>query len=158
MDDKSETRANRRRLKALLDRAGYTSVHHSGALFGIPSGGTLRSWDMRTALCNGWVSWSIYMLRWPSAPHAAAALAQRVLELNDVMSVAKFSKHGDALTLDMEYRVEHVDPESFENLTNLVFGFAEEHYPELFRIANGTESLKRLEDAFRRPALGGGED
>lgn len=156
MDDKSQRRADRERLKALLRGAHLEAYRIRDVLYAIPIFGTSRSWEIRIGLCNNWVSWSTFVLRMPQGTSLRAALAERLLEINDIMSVAKFVKYEDSITLDMEYREERLDAETFENLTRLVYDFAEQYYPELHRLASGSEALSSLEEAFKRPALPGG--
>ena len=158
MDDKSQAREDRRRLKSLLTAAGYTAQRMGDVTFAVPFAGKFRSWDVRISLSNSWVSWTTFIMQLPAAGPSRTAFLERVLEINDIMSVAKFVKAGDALTLDLEYRYEHLDNEAFRNLTGLLYSLAEEYFPELFRLASGDSALNQLEEAFKRPSLTGGSE
>jgi len=94
----------------------------------------------------------------PEPAGLKATLTDRLLELNDSMSVAKFTKSGSTVTLDLEYREEHVDAAVLGNLLGLLQTLAEQHYPELFRIAAGDATLTTLQEAFERSSQGAGSE
>ncbi len=94
----------------------------------------------------------------PPAGIVRSKLFERVAELNDSLTVLKFVKSSDVLTLDMQYRKEHVDAPVLRNLVGMVYSACEERYPQLFRIVTGDETLASLESAFQRKALTGGNE
>jgi hypothetical protein len=144
---------NRRRLKSLIAANGYTANRFGENGYEIPFGGQFRDWRIRAYLHNGWLVMHAFVMRVPAAGAARAQLFERMLEVNDDMSVAKFSKYKDMLTLDLEYREEHINAESLRNLLGLMHSLCEQHYTELFRIASGENALASLEAAYQRPAL-----
>lgn len=151
--EQNEAPRNRRALKALLDANGYRAHRISDCGYDVPFAGKFRGWHIRARIYNGWLSLSTYLMEIPAKGPQRNALLERMLELNDVMSVAKFSKTNDALSLDLEYREEHVDVPAFNGLILLMHSLCEQFYPELFRIASGDTTLESLEEAFQRPAL-----
>ena len=153
MDEKEEGRNNRRTLKALLDAAGYTSKRIAETAYEVTFGGNYRDWDVRLAVANGWLAFTIYFFALPPIGSIRTALYERVLELNDVLSASKFTKSKETLTLDLQYRAQHADAEAIQNLIGLLIATCEEHYPELFRIVSGDETLSKLEGAFTRPSV-----
>ncbi len=158
MDDKDSARNDRRKLKALLDANQYVGARFGERGYDLPFSGRLRDWHVRCHLRNNWLALTTFVMAVPEAESLRAKLACRMLELNDTMSVAKFTKSGETLTLDLEYREEHLDPGVFHNLVGLLHSLAEEHYPELFRIAAGDATLATLEHAFERSSLRAGTE
>ncbi len=153
MDDKGSSRNDRRKLKALLNANQYVGTRFGERAYDLPFGGRFRDWHMRAHFHNSWLALTTYVMAVPESESLRAKLACRLLELNDAMSLAKFTKSGETLTLDLEYREEHVDAAVFRNLLSLLHCLAEEHYPELFRIAAGDATLANLQEAFKRPSL-----
>ncbi|HEV3154669.1 MAG TPA: hypothetical protein VGZ02_12765 [Candidatus Baltobacteraceae bacterium] len=145
---------NRRALKALINAGGFMAHRFGESGFVMPFSGRLRDWHIRANLCGGWLAMSTYVMELPDKGPTRSGLLERMLELNDVISVGKFSKHEQALHLDVEYRQEHVDASAFSGLVGLVHSVCEQYYPELVRIATGDTALQQLEVAFQRPALG----
>ncbi|MGZ3523041.1 MAG: YbjN domain-containing protein [Vulcanimicrobiaceae bacterium] len=158
MEEQDAMRRNRRKLKSLIDANDYTAHRIDECGFEIPFTGKLRGWNIRAHLYNGWLSLSAFLMMLPSEGSARNALLERLLEVNDIISVAKFSKRQDVLTLDLEYREEHIDAEVFRNMVGLVYSRCEEYYAELFRIASGDASLVALQAAFERPSLPSGQE
>jgi len=148
----------RRKLKRLLEANQYIVQRFGPNGYAIPFGGRLRDWHVRAHINNGWLALTTYVMALPEPANLRAALTERLLELNDVMSVAKFTKAGDTVTLDLEYREEHVDAAVLGNLLSLFQALAEEHYPELFRIAAGDATLATLQQAYQRSSLAAGTE
>ncbi|MDQ2866154.1 MAG: YbjN domain-containing protein [Candidatus Eremiobacteraeota bacterium] len=158
MEEKSESRRDRRHLKALLDAAGYTSTRHGDVGYNVQFGGKYRGWEVRVGLRNGWLTFTVYFMHLPEVGAVRNRLFERVCEINDAMSISKFVKFEDSLTLDMEYRAEHVDSEALASLIGLLCNNAEQYYPEIFRIVTGEETLATLQEAYGRVALPKGAD
>ncbi|MBC5799260.1 MAG: hypothetical protein GIX03_01135 [Candidatus Eremiobacteraeota bacterium] len=70
---------------------------------------------------NGWLGLTTYVLTLPEPASLKATLMGRLLELNDSMSLAKFTKvkDGSTVTLDFEYREEHPDAAVLGNLIDI---------------------------------------
>lgn len=119
----------------------------------MPLAGKLRDWSIRAHIHNGWLSFNTYFMQIPPQGSLRSAVVERMLEVNNEMSIAKFGKSEDVLTVCLEYRREHVDAAAFVGLLGLVHSVCERHYPEFFRIATGDAALEQLELAFNRPAL-----
>jgi len=158
MSEKPEYQENRRKLRALLSRAGYTATPVAKAVFEMAFGGKFRSWHIRVGLANGWLTFHVYFMDLPTIPSVRAALFERLAEINDDISVAKFVKSGDALTLDMEYREEHVDAEVMRNLVGMLLSHCEGRYLEVLRIVTGDRALQQLEEAFNKASLPTGRE
>lgn len=156
--DKEEARENRRALKSLLDSAGYHYRRAGEYSYEIPFGGKYRHWEIQMHLHNGWLAFNVYFMDLPQAGTVRSQLFERVAGLNDSLIVMKFVKSSDVLTLDIQYRKEHVDAPVLRNLVGMVYSACEEHYPQLFRIVAGDETLASLESAFQRKALTGGNE
>ncbi len=154
--DKEEARQNRRALKSLLDSAGYHTRRAGEYSYEIAFGGKYRHWEIQTHLHNGWLGFRVYFMDLPQPGALRSKLFERVAELNDDLTVLKFVKSGDILALDMQYRKEHIDAEVLRNVVGMVYAACEEHYPQLFRIVAGDETLSSLESAFQRRAITGG--
>ncbi len=158
MDDKESARAARRRLKTLLEANHYVTERCGEFGYAIPFVGRFRDWHVRVQISNGWLALTTYVMALPEPAGLKATLTDRLLELNDSMSVAKFTKSGSTVTLDLEYREEHVDAAVLGNLLGLLQTLAEQHYPELFRIAAGDATLTTLQEAFERSSHGAGSE
>jgi hypothetical protein len=151
--EQNDAPRNRRALKALLDANGYRAHRISDCGYEVPFSGKLRDWHIRARIYNGWLSLNTYLMEIPAKGPQRSELLERMLEVNDVMNIAKFSKSQETLSLDVEYREEHVDAAAFNGLILLMHSLCEQYYPELFRIASGDSALESLEEAFQRPAL-----
>ncbi len=151
--EQNDALRNRRALKALLDANGYRSHRISDSGYEIPFAGKFRDWHIRARIHNGWLLLNTYFMEVPEKGPQRSALLERMLEMNDVMNVAKFSKSKEVLSLDLEYREEHADAAAFNGLVSLMHSLCEEYYPQLFRIASGDSAMESLQQAFQRPAL-----
>ena len=158
MDDETSARNDRRKLKALLDANQYVGARFGERGYDLPFSGRFRDWHVRAHFHNSWLALTTYVMALPESESLRAKLACLLLELNDAMSLAKFTKSGETLTLDLEYRQEHIDATVLRNLMSLLHALAEEHYPELFRIAAGDATLANLQAAFERPSLAPGTE
>ena len=94
----------------------------------------------------------------PTITSVRAALFERLAEINDDISVAKFVKSGEALTLDMEYREERVNAEVMRNLVGMLLSHCEGRYLEVLRIVTGDQALQKLETAFNNTSLPSGRE
>jgi hypothetical protein len=149
--DESESSANSRRwLKRLIDANKYQAHRIGETAYEIPIRGALRDWHIRTYLRNGWLTVTAYVMEVPDSVSQRSAIMGRMMELNDAMPLAKFTKCNGSLTVDAGYREEHVGAEAFGNLVGLLHGLCEKHYPELFRIASGDAALTELQEAYER--------
>jgi hypothetical protein len=146
---------NRRALKALIDANGFHGLRDGDSGYEMPFTGKLRDWHIRANFNGEWLSLNTYFMEIPPKGPIRSAMLERMLEVNDVMSLAKFSKRENVLTVGAEYRQEHVDAAAFAGLVGLMHVLCEEHYPEFCRIATGDAALESLEQAFQRPALSG---
>ncbi len=151
MDDTPQSpHGGRRKLKKLLEANQYVAQRFGPSGYALAFAGRLRDWQVRAHINDGWLALRTYVMALPQPPGLRATFTERLLELNDVMSVAKFTKSGNVVTLDLEYREEHVDATVLGNLLGLLQSLADEHYPELFRIAAGDATLASLQQAFKR--------
>jgi hypothetical protein len=56
----------------------------------------------------------------------------------------KFGISGTCLSLELDYRAEHLDETVLAHLIGLVHSIAEQQYPRIFRITNGDDVLESL--------------
>jgi len=158
MDEKEELRNNRRRMKALIDANHYNATRSGDFSYLVAFTGKFRDWTIRTHIYNGWFCLSTFVLELPETPGVRAAVLERVVDLNSEMAVAKFSRNGSMLKLELECRADHVDAPAFAAHIGHYYRLLEQHYPALFRIASGDEALASLQNAFERPSLAAGAD
>jgi hypothetical protein len=100
MDDTPQSpHGGRRKLKKLLDANQYVAQRFGPSGYALAFAGRLRDWQVRAHINNGWLALTTYVMALPESPGLRATFTERLLELNDVMSVAKFTKSGNVVTL-----------------------------------------------------------
>ena len=66
------------------------------------------------------------------------------MDMNRQMPLSKFIS-SSGLVLEIDYRADHLDADVLGNLIGLLHANAETHYPKIFRIVSGDETLEKLE-------------
>ena len=131
------------RLRSLLSDADLSAKQVGGAVYDVCIPAGLREWVVNVRMTEAWVSLRTFVLR--------ARLLEAALLANGRTSLTKFSLGADnALSLELEYRQEHLDSSVLRNLVCLAVKVGEAESPRLFRIATGEAALDQLESAFNR--------
>jgi hypothetical protein len=149
----SNAAQDRRNLKRLIEAAGFTVAGRASNGYVMRFMGQFRDWLIFAWLHDSWLSLGVTFMELPSVASVRSSLIERALDINGIMSIAKFSKDENILKLDLEYREEHVDVEVFKNLIGMFLAICEKRYPELFKIAAEDAALNELHQAFERPSL-----
>ncbi len=160
MDNENSQTGGIQRLKALLKEAGLKSFALDGNRRVMLFGGRSREWTIVARMQDGWLNLYTWMCELPAESGLRARTLEVALALNRQMPLTKFVG-SDALMLELDYRAEHVDAGSLQNLVALLNGNAEEYYPKIFRTVMGDDVLASLGDlsltnASTRPGAGGG--
>jgi hypothetical protein len=135
------------RLQRLLNEAGYTSTATGDGQFYVLFSGRHREWNFRAHATHDWVFLRTYVCDVPSENGLRDKLTSYVLKTNASVSLVKFGIVNGKLTLDIDYRFEHVDASTLGNLIGFLHTIAEEHYAPVFRIVSGDETLTALAGA-----------
>ena len=141
--DNNNSPSNGLRLKTLFKEAGIKSTRLDASRRVATFAGRTRDWSFIANLYNGWLHVQTYVCEIPGAAGLRAELLDVAMVANQTMSLTKFVK-SSALYLEVEYREEHVTPESLNNLIGLLHSNAEEYYPGLFRVVSGDAVLESL--------------
>lgn len=133
-------------LEYLLDKAGYTwsCVDQNRRLVGVPGKG--RDWDIIVEMGREWLQISSNCCELPTDPHDRLTVLEAALDMNRAMTLTRFT-NAETLTLELDYRREHIDATALAACIDLVHENAEEFFPTLFRLAN---SCVCLEEKFDR--------
>jgi hypothetical protein len=141
------------RLRSLLSDADLSAKQVGGATYDVCIPALLREWVVNVRMTEAWVSLRAFVLNVPETPQVRASLLEASMLANGRRSLTKFSLgDDDALSLELEYRQEHIDSAVLRNLVCLVVNVGEAEYPALFRIATRASALDSLEAAFKRTA------
>jgi len=139
------------RLRSLLSDADLSAKQVGGAVYDVCIPAGLREWVVNVRMTEAWVSLRTFVLSVPESAPVRARLLEAALLANGRTSLTKFSLGADnALSLELEYRQEHLDSAVLRNLVCLAVKVGEAEYPRLFRIATGESALDQLESAFNR--------
>ncbi len=76
---------------------------------------------------------------------ACARLLEHAMRQNARYSLVKLTAASTTLTLDCEYRDEHVDRKVVGDLTGFMLATLNERYPAIFRIVTGEDKLAQLD-------------
>jgi len=136
----------------MLKEAGLRAKRVGASSYDVMFTSDLREWVVNIRLNDAWVMLRTFVMVLPAGPPRRLALLEAALQANAALSLAKFSATDDSsLTIDLEYRDEHLNAETLGNLIGLVVRVGDENYPKLFRIATGDVALEALESAFKKP-------
>ena len=77
----------------------------------------------------------------PQDERVAAALYTRLLQLNQVLLMAKFSIDDDLdVVLSVDYPTSHLDESEFRDCLDALFYYADAHHDELTRLQPGSDA------------------
>jgi hypothetical protein len=138
------------RLKRLIKAAGYISVRMDAHRRAMSFNGRTREWNIIARLQNGWLNLYTLVCDLPADVGVRSRTLETMMQLNQRMLLAKFIS-APHLALELDYRADHVDAETFGNLVGNIYKNAEDHYPEIFRKVTGDDVL----DALGKLALPG---
>jgi hypothetical protein len=144
MDDVNPQPDDMGRLRSLLKAAGYTSHRMNATRRAVMFAGRTREWTIVVRACNGWFNAYTVVCSLPDEPGLRARTLETAMALNARMSATKFVA-SDCLVLELDYRFEHVDAATLQNLLGLLYANAEEFYPKIFRTVSGDDVLDALE-------------
>jgi len=133
-----------RRLRSLLKAAGITSFRLGDNIRGAIYSGRTREWLVGTRMNEHWFNAYVRVCNLPEEPSLRTRLMDTVMDMNRQMQLTKFIV-SSGLVLELDYRAEHVDAEVLGNLILLLHANAEMHYPKIFRVVSGDETLAQLE-------------
>ena len=87
---------------------------------------------------EGYLTFAIVpFLKSPLEEDHALSLYERLLELNQVLLMAKFSIDDDLdIVLSVEYPSHHLDKSEFTDALNVLSYYADNHYDELLELAD----------------------
>ncbi len=128
-------------LIALLEQADIVSTE---GVFGrrlVAFTGRYRDWSFAVSLDSEWLTIQAFVCELPDIATLKAALLEEAMAINHRIAIGKFASAG-ALSLEAEYRAEHIDAEVLANILGLLQKTAEENYPRLFRVASGDAILE----------------
>lgn len=148
MESKNPQSEASARLKTLLKDSGLTSYRLNAISRFVPYAGRLRGWTVVAALTPDWLHTHTFVCKIPNEPGLRARLFDSVMVGNTAMSLAKFTARPEGLVLEIDYRAEHMDAAVLANLLGYLYATAEEHYPKIFRIVSGDETLDALESNY----------
>ena len=69
--------------------------------------------------------------------------------------LGKYSFHNDDVILELQYRHEHLNPDSLKGIVSLLTSIADDDYPRIVRVLGGDATLERLERSFKNQARAG---
>ncbi len=130
-----------RNLVALLETADIVSTEGIHGRRLVPFSGRYRDWSFAVFLDAEWLTIQAFVCELPDIATLKAALLEEAMAINHRIAIGKFTSAG-ALSLEAEYRAEHIDAEVIANILGLLHKTAEEHYPRLFRVASGDAILE----------------
>ncbi len=134
-----------RRLRTLLRDAEILSFRGAnGSRVAIFSSRT-REWNINYRISEGWFMMRTFICDLPTEPGRCAKLIEHLMRENARYSLVKFTAAATTLTLDCEYRDEHVDRKVVGDLTGFMLTTLNERYPAIFRIATGDDVLAQLD-------------
>ncbi len=133
-----------RRLRSLLKAADIASFRITNDLRGMSYTGRTREWLIAARLNDHWFNAYTRICSLPEEPTLRARLMEAVMDMNRQMPLAKFIT-SSGLVLELDYRADHLDAEVIGNLIGLLHANAETHYPKIFRIVSGDDTLEKLE-------------
>jgi hypothetical protein len=131
-------------LKNLLKEAGLQSCRIDAARRAMVFPGRLREWLVLARLTADWLHLYTFVCSVPDQPGLRARLFEEMMRTNAATSLTKFVAGLPGLCLEIDYRAEHLDADTLGNLVGLFIVTAEEHYPKVFRIVSGDETLREL--------------
>jgi hypothetical protein len=131
------------RLKRLIKEAGYISVRMDAHRRTMSFTGRTREWNIVARLHNGWLNLYTLVCDLPVDIGVRTRTLETMMRLNQQMLMAKFIS-APHLALELDYRADHVDGETFSNLVGNIYKNAEEYYPEIFRKVTGDDVLEAL--------------
>ncbi len=131
------------RLKSLLKAAGLKSFRLDATRRALMYFGRTREWVIIVRLDDQWLHAYTVFCDVPREAGLRARLFEATLKANAAGMLAKFGLTSQ-LILELEYRAEHLEPSVLGNLIGFLHTMAEEHYPKIFRIVSGDETLDAL--------------
>jgi hypothetical protein len=152
MESKNPQSEASARLKTLLKEGGLTSYRLNAISRFVPFQGRLRGWTIVAALTPDWLHTHTFVCKLPSEPGLRARLFESAMHANAAMGLGKFTARPEGLVLEIDYRAEHIDALVLRRLLDYFLATAEEHYPKIFRIASGDETLDALESNYATAA------
>jgi hypothetical protein len=144
MDDMSSQPDDTNRLRTLLKEAGYTSYRMDGGRRALFFSGRTRDWNIIVHTCNGWFNAYTVVCAIPEETGIRSRTLETAMRLNTGMSATKFVA-SDALVLEIDYRLEHLDISTLQSLIGLLHCNAEEYYPKIYRTVSGDDVLEALQ-------------
>jgi hypothetical protein len=145
MESKNPQSEASARLKALLREAGFTSYRLNAMARIVPYHGRSREWMVVAAMSPDWLHTHSFVCKIPSETGLRARLFESAMHANAAMGLGKFTVRPEGLVLEIDYRAEHIDAQVLRRLLDYFFATSEEHYPKVFRIVSGDETLHALE-------------
>ncbi len=136
-----------RNLLALLETADIMSTEGMHGRRLVPFTGRYRDWSFAVSLDSDWLTIQAFVCELPDIATLKAAILEEAMMINHHIAIGKFASAG-ALSLEAEYRAEHVDAEVLSNILSLLHKTAEDHYPRLFRVMSGDATLESLGDGM----------
>jgi hypothetical protein len=136
------------RLRSLLKEAGLVSFRVDNLRRGLSYRGRSREWLIVACLTAEWLHVYTLVCDIPEEAGLRARLFETTMRANTAMTLTKFAAPPQGLVLEIDYRAEHVDAMVLRNLLGYLHWAAEEHYPKVFRIVSGDETLKALESTL----------
>jgi hypothetical protein len=136
------------RLRSLLKEAGLVSFRVDSLRRGLSYRGRSREWLIVAALTADWLHIYTLVCNTPEEAGLRARLFETTMCANTTMTLAKFATPAQGLVLEIDYRAEHLDAMVLRNLLGHLYWVAEEHYPKVFRIVSGDETLQALESTL----------
>jgi hypothetical protein len=136
------------RLKALLKESGLKSFRLDTTRRSITFSGRHREWMVVARLNENWLHLYTFVCDIPAETGLRARIFETAMQANATTTLAKFGA-GAGLHLEIDYRAEHLDATVVSNLVSYLHYTAEEHYPRIFRIVAGDETLHQLESSMQ---------
>ncbi len=131
-------------LLRLIQEANLESLEGAAGRRIVLYNGRYRDWSLSINLGSNWLTVQTYVCEVPKIATLRAALFAEAMAINHAIALGKFATSG-ALTLEAEYRAEHVDAGVLGNILSLLVETAEEYYPRLFRAVSGDATLGAIE-------------
>ncbi len=133
-----------------MKAAGLKSFRLDATRRGLMYSGRTREWVIIVRLDDEWLHAYTVLCDVPREAGLRARLFEATMNANAAGMLAKFGANSQ-LILELEYRAEHLDPSVLGNLTGFLYTMAEQHYPKIFRIVSGDETLDALAETLTLP-------
>jgi hypothetical protein len=142
-----------KQIEVLLDAAEIPYERTPCGTYGLKFDGPLRSWFVSVWESGGWLCVRAYILRVPQYAAARSSVFEVATRLNAGLLGARICfDEREMLSIQGEYRLEHVQPETLKTLLGCLLHNADGIYPRLFQAVTSEQVLRSLEEAFRRSA------